>query len=156
MKPKAVILLAVALVLAIAAIGIVWQGRPEPAPPRVTEDETAQFITEQLNGHLLNLTKKGSEVAIESDGKYGIGDWAANDRATWRTNFLLPRGGTFQRAPDHHISLSFRIEEIGEKSVRISYTHRYSHPMPNGRGTDTGKVSLAYFKDREPSLKKSW
>jgi hypothetical protein len=111
---------------------------------RHTRGESAEAIARALTQDLVSIERHGEQVTLVSGGRFGRADGSRS--ADWRApiRFTLSRGDEFQRAPDHHFSWQFRIEEIGARGVRLAYVHRYAHPVANGRGSDTGELWLDY------------
>jgi hypothetical protein len=111
---------------------------------RHTRGESAAAIARALAQDLVSIERDGARVTLVSNGRFGRADWSRS--ADWQApiRFTLARGDVFQRAPDHHFSWQFRIEEIGARGVRLAYVHRYAHPVANGRGSDSGELWLDY------------
>lgn len=139
------------LFLACAAVGM--PGWSQAVERQVTEGQQQQWVADFLTQHLLKIERQGTHVHCVSDGQLGIIE-TVDGRTEWREEFVLAVGEAFSGSPDHHSTLAFKIREIRETGVTISYESMFDHRSfgPDRITVDRGTVTVPYTPTAAPLL----
>jgi len=107
----------------------------------MTEEQFLEAYQRFFDDHMLSMTRDGDKVILVSDGRFGV-----HVGEGWEKSFSVGFGETFHRAPDRHEHCTFKVLEIMNTGIKISYESTFDHRSfgKDEVRVDSGIIILKY------------